>query len=694
MYRQHAQEHLSRRISKALLWLTLTILVPGGIVVRAAKTLNIQDPDPEIDLIQLSLEELGSIRITTVSRKSEKLSGAAAAIYVITQEDIRRSGVTVLPEALRMAPGLEVARANSRQWAIGSRGFTDTYANKLLVLMDGRTLYTPLFSGVFWEETDAVLEDVDRIEVIRGPGATLWGANAVNGVINIITKSAKETQGVLVSGGGGTEERAFGTVRYGGRLGTNAWYRVYSKYGNHDEFTQLDGQGASDSWWSSQSGFRTDWEPSKENHLTLQGDYYYGELGGKILLHEGNTPGLFPFSGSAKVEGGNLLGRWTHDFSSDSELSVQLYYDRTDRDFFIGREVRDTFDLDIQHQFSFGERHEIVWGGGYRYSADDIAESQDFQMTDPNVGLQLASAYLQDEIAFKQDQVHLTLGARVEHNDFTGFEFQPTGRISWAPNDRNTLWGAVSRAVRTPSRTERDFRIFLDPPSFLPSLPVPVVVEGLGNREMIAEELLAFEIGYRAQFHDRFSIDWAVFYNDYQNHQSVNALPIEIRTASDPGQTPFLVLQNQFDNDAFGETYGFETSATWRPTDRLRLRANYTFLRMQLHTDGSIRSIEEDLEGNSPKHQVSLSSDLEISRNVELGLGARYVDALPGAFQRIPAYEELDARLAWRPAPNLELSIVGRGLLHAHHSEFSPLFIVARDVQIDRAVYGKLTWRF
>ena len=689
-----AHEHISQRNSKALLWLLLTIFVSGAIVVHAAKTLNVQDPQSEIDLLQLTLEELGNIRVTTVSRKSEKLSGAAAAIYVITQDDIRRSGITLLPEALRMAPGLEVARPNSRQWAIGSRGFTDTYANKLLVLMDGRTLYTPLFSGVFWEETDAVLEDVDRIEVIRGPGATLWGANAVNGVINIITKSAKDTQGGLVSGGGGMEARAFGTVRYGGRLGTNAWYRVYSKYGNHDESTQLDGRGASDSSWSSQSGFRMDWEPSKENHLTLQGDYYYGDFGGKVLLSDLNTPGLFPFSGSAKVEGGNLLGRWTHDFSSDSELSAQLYYDRTDRDFFIAREVRDTFDVDVQHRFSLGERQEIVWGGSYRYSADEIAESPDFQMTDPNVALRLASGYFQDEIALMQDQVHLTLGARVEHNDFTGFEFQPTGRVAWAPDDRNTLWGAVSRAVRTPSRTERDFRIFLDPTSFLPSLPVPIVVEGLGNRDMVAEELLAFEIGYRANIHERLSIDCTIFYNDYQNHQSVNGLPIELRTASDPDQTPFLVLPIQFDNDAFGETYGIETSATWQPVERLRIRANYTFLRMNLHTDGPIRSLEEDLEGNSPKHQVSLWSDIEISRNIELGLGARYVDGLPGVFQRIPAYEELDARLAWRPAPDFELSIVGRGLLHAHHSEFSPLFIVPRDVQVDRAIYGKVTWRF
>ncbi|MBI4659886.1 MAG: TonB-dependent receptor [Verrucomicrobia bacterium] len=644
----------------------------------------------KVDLLQLSLEDLGRIKVTTVSRKSESLSGAAAAVHVITQEDIRRSGVISLPEVLRLAPGLDVARANSRQWAIGSRGFNDLFANKLLVLMDGRTIYTPLFSGVFWEDTDTFLEDVDRIEVIRGPGATLWGANAVNGVINIITKSAKETQGTVITGGGGLEERGFGGVRYGGQFTPNLHYRIYGKYFNRDEFTLTDGAAVGDGWWMSQEGFRLDWAASEINRLSLQGDYYYGEWDGKVRRHSLSPPSMVSDNFHDQSEGGHILARWTHEFSSDSDVAVQMYYDRTDRRFGIGREIRGTFDLDAQHRFSAGERQEIVWGAGYRYSADDLTETPDFRMDDPKVGLQLFSGFIQDEITLIRERLHLTLGTKVEHNDFTGFEVQPSARISWTPLDRHTFWGSVSRAVRTPSRSERGAMFYSDPPHSVGRLPLPALIPASGHPGFGSEEMLAYEIGYRLKPHPRLSLDLAAFYNEYDDLYNVIQLPVEFRLS--PASQPYVLIPVTVNNALFGETYGAELSATWQPCDIWRLRGNLTLLRMNLHTRGPISSFTEESERDSPRHQVSVWSDVDLGRHWEWGVSLRYVDSLPTEFVR--RYTELQTRLAWKPSDNCEVALVGRDLLHAHHQEFSPFLFSIRDAEVDRAVLAKVTVRF
>ncbi|MBI2949118.1 MAG: TonB-dependent receptor [Verrucomicrobia bacterium] len=656
---------------------------------------NAADSEVEkVDLLQLSLEDLGRIKVTTVSRKGETVSHAAAAVYVITQEDIRRSGAASIAEALRMAPGLQVARANSRQWGISARGFNEIFANKLLVLMDGRTLYTPLFSGVFWEETDTVLEDIERIEVVRGPGATLWGANAVNGVVNIITRRARDTQGTLISGGGGIEERGFGTVRYGGSWSTNAHYRIYGKYSNHDEFTQADDTGAKDSWWTAQGGFRVDWEPSEMNRLTLQGDSYSGDIGGQYFLQSFAPPELSLQTIRSKIKGANVLSRWVHEFSSESDLSVQAYYDRTDREFGVGREIRDTLDLDAQHRFHIGDRHEIVWGGAFRHSADEITESADFRMEDPNERVRLFGAFLQDEIALSPDRLHLTLGTKVEQNNFTGWEIQPNGRLAWMAHERHTVWGAVSRAVRTPSRAERDLRVFSDPRPALPPLPFPVVSPGSGSRELGSEELLAYELGYRVQIHRRLTLDCAAFYNDYDHLRSIASLTPEVRTTSGPSPTAYLILPLTFRNDLDADTYGLEISAAWQPLDSWRLRANYTLLRTRSHSRNPDQTFFSDTGGNSPRHQFALFSQADLGRKVEWGIGVRYVDELNALLLRIPAYTELETRLAWKPNRHCELAIIGNNLLHAHHQEFNPVIVFARNVQVDRAIFGKVTVRF
>lgn len=687
VFKRHAWQSGFIRVGALTSLLALGLGVVSG---DAAEPRLAESAFDVVDLSRLSLEDLGNISVTSVSRKSESLSGAAAAIHVITGEDIRRSGVTLLPEALRMAPGLDVARANSHQWAISSRGFNEVSANALLVLVDGRTIYTPSFSGVFWEETDTVLEDVDRIEVIRGPGATLWGANAVNGVINIITKSAKETQGVLVSAGGGLEERAFGTVRYGGQLKSNVHYRVYGKYSNRDDFTISDGSEANDQWWTSQWGFRIDSEISEATRWTLQGDSYVGNWDGTIRRHTLSPPGMFSDRFRANSEGANVLGRWSREFSEDSDLSVQVYYDRTDREYGITDEIRNTADMDLQYRFPLGERHEFVWGGGYRYSVDEVTESADFAADDPSLGLQLFSAFVQDEVALIPDRLRLTIGAKVEHHDFTGFELQPNGRIAWTPDDRKMLWAAVSRAVRTPSRAERGFRFFSEIPYSTPSFPLPVLVPAHGNPNFDSEELLGFEIGGRISPHSRVAFDVATFYNVYDRLFNVVQLPVEILFS--PSSEAYISAPVTDDNALSGETYGAEISVTLQPADVWRLRANYTFLRMNLHTGSPIPSFSEESVGDSPRHQVSLWSDIELGRDVEWGLGLRYVDEL--ASQPVRAYTELETRLAWRPTQNCEISIVGRNLLDSHHQEFAPFLFSRRDVEVDRAIFGKVTLRF
>src|SRR6266436_4982228 len=429
----------------------------------------------------LSLKELMDIEVTSVSKRPEKLSETASAIQVITKEDIRRSGVTSLPEALRLASNLEVAQVDSRQWAISARGFNNTTANKMLVLIDGRTVYTPLYAGVFWDVQDSFIEDIDRIEVISGPGATLWGANAVNGVINVTSRNSKDTQGLLFSGGGGTELRGLSSVRYGGQLSSNAHYRVYEKFFDRGSGVLSNGQDAVNGWHMGQGGFRVDWDASKANLFTLQGDLYTGRMGQRNM-------------DDTAVDGGNVVGRWSHRFSERSDLKLQLYYDRTHRrvpNTFA--EVLDTYDVDFQHRFPLGDRQSIVWGLGYRVNRDDVTNSPGLAFLPARVSRQSFSGFVQDEIALVKDRLQLTIGTKIEHNAYTGFEYQPSARLAWKASRRQMIWGAISRAVRTPSRIDREL--------FVPGRQPFLLAGGPG---FLSENLSAYELGYRTQAAERF----------------------------------------------------------------------------------------------------------------------------------------------------------------------------------------------
>ena len=627
------------------------------------------------DLKTLSFEDLMNIEVTSVARHPEKLLNAPSAIQVITQEDIRRSGATSIPEALRLADNLQVAQKNSHDWAISARGFNTDLANKLLVMIDGRTVYTPLYSGVFWDVQDYLLEDIDRIEVISGPGGALWGANAVNGVINIITKSAKDTQGVYAEAAGGSQPQDFTGVRYGGSLNADTAFRVYGKYFDRSAEVLANGDSGSDSWRQGRAGFRVDSEPSTRDRLTVQGDYYDGR--------EDEQAG-----GTAANSGANLLGRWTRTVSAESDFSLQGYVDQTHLgepvapltvsglQFSPAGTVYDdltTYDVDFQYRFSLGGYNHVVWGLGYRRTHDALIEAPALGFFPAVLNQNLYSGFVQDEIALRKN-VSFTLGTKLEHNDYTGFEFEPDARLSWVLNPNQALWAAVSRAVRTPSRIDRD----------LSEGTPPYLILLKGGPNFTSEALLAYELGYRVQLNSAFTASVSSFYNQYNDVRSTSF-------------TPGTILPLYFANSLEGDTYGLEFSGSYQVTDGWSLHAGYTLLRENLRVKPGQFDLDNALnETADPRGQFSLRSALNLPLRTEFTAALRWVDTLhtnngptPGT---VPSYFEFDTRIAWHVNSRLELSLSGENLLHNRHPEYG--FPDPARVEIERSAYGKLAWRW
>ena len=633
------------------------------------------------DLTELSLEELMNIKVTSVSKRAEPRSEAAAAITVITGNEIRRSGATTFPEVFRMAPGVHVGRVDSNVWAIGVRGFSSGNSSKLLVLMDGRSLYTPLFSGVFWDVQDTNFADLDRVEIIRGPGGTLWGANAMNGVINITTKSARETHGVLLDGGGGTEERAFGTVRYGGQIGDSFHYRVYGKY--VDRGSEFSSSGpATDAWHSGHLGFRSDWDWTAADAITFQGDYYDGTIG---LLHPSFRLGASPSGppGDVSVSGGNVLGRWSHRFSENSDLVLQAYYDRTNRRDPVFDDFLNTYDVDLQRRLPLSWDQDLIVGASYRLMSDDFPRGQVVSLVPARSNDQLLSGFVQDQISFLRKSLRLTLGTKLEHNDFSGLEVQPSGRIAWDPVTGQTLWGAISRAVRTPTRLERDIFGNATDPTQSP------VVRLLGTHDFAAEELLAYELGYRTRLTPEAFIDVATFYNDYDRLETFE-LGHPFTEGTPPSQRTVVPIING--NKLDGQTYGFEVAADWAIVAPWRLAASYSFLKTHFNLDAGSRDLNKNLphSDSSPQNQVAVRSFLDLPARFEFDVMFRYVDRLVSSpsGEATPSYFNLDTRLGWRGLDAIDIALVGQNLLQEHHREFS------NGTEIERGVYGRITWQF
>ena len=628
-------------------------------------------PIPQ-DLTQLSLEELMSIEVTSVSKKKQKLNDSAAAIFVITQEDIRRSGVTSIPEALRMVPGIQVARGSKNQWNISARGFNERFSNKLLVLIDGRTIYNSLFAGVTWETQDTMLEDIDRIEVIRGPGASLWGVNAVNGVINIITKRAQDTQGFLASGIAGNEEGIV-SIRQGGTHGSDLHYRLFAKYLNRD--TSFHAGGAHDDTRLFRSGFRTDWAPQTNNHVMMQGEFYAGHGGQRSTVATTTT---FPFgftTGNEDVEmsGGHVLTRWEHTWASGSDMALQFFYDRFERNEQTIHATVDTLNLDFQHRFPLVGNQELLWGLEYRYWMDDIRPTAGTEVFPPSQSFHLISGFVQDQLTLIPDTLLVTLGTKLSHNHFTGFEYQPSGRILWKPVDGHSVWGAVSRAVRIPSRLEDNSRL-----TFAPNDTTPVPLAFQGNQRFQSEDLLAFEVGYRMNAFDRLTFDVTGFYNRYDHVRGTQTISLTPPTGT-------------LANNLYVTTLGIEVASDVQVHDRWRLRGAYSYINMDV--DGPINVALNTTGRGTPHHQGSLRSLLTLPSHVELDSWVRLVDDLSAS--NIPGYVELDLRLGWKPWPNLDLSIVGQNLLDRHHPEApSSPFLATQPTEVQRSILGKVTWQY
>jgi iron complex outermembrane receptor protein len=633
-----------------------------------------------------------NIAVSSAAKKDQKLGEVAAALYVITQEDLRRTGATSIADALRMVPGMEVAQINANSWAISARGFNSRFANKLLVLMDGRSVYTPLFSGVFWDVQDTLLEDIDRIEVIRGPAGTLWGANAINGVINIITKSAKDTQGGLLTSGAGSHENGFGVIRYGGAIGSDAHFRVFGKYFSRDGFPGGGSNShAHDDWKFGRGGLRLDWDISKRDSLTVLGDYYNGSVGERLPLSTFAAPFTQLVGGDFPVAGGSVLGRWKHVLGDASDLKLQLYYDRTLRDSPVHKEARDTVDWEFQHRFAPNGRHEIIWGSSYRYTVDHIHNSSAIAFLPRRRGDHLFSAFVQDDIPLIENRLRLTVGSKFEYNSYTGFETQPNVRVLWTPHQDHTLWSAISRAVRTPSRFEHTIQgMFSVMPPLSPTCPalVPCEARVLGNKNYGSESLIAYELGYRTQLSSSLSVDVATFYHDYQDLRTVESgTPFPAATP-----VPHLVLPLSFHNKMHGHGYGIELSSTWAATEWWKLNLGYTFLKVDLRLDRTSRdTLSTAAEDDNPRNQFHLRSYLDLPHRLSLDSALYYVDSVPN--QRVSAYTRTDVGIGWSPFANFEARIVGQNLFASRHREFGTSFLT-NSTKPERSVYGKLTWRF
>lgn len=634
------------------------------------------------DIETFSINELMQMEVSSASRKSQTVSDTAAAAFVISQEDIRRSGATSIPDALRLAPGIEVAQINASVWAVTARGFNGRYANKLLVLMDGRSVYTPLFSGVFWDLQDTMMEDIERIEVIRGPGAVMWGANAVNGVINIITKKAKDTQGNLFVAGGGNQERGFAGYRYGGRVGDDGSYRVYAKTFERNTFVNAAGERLHDDWRSVQGGFRIDDRISNDSRYTLQGDVYRKNVGNTVPAQTVVPPFNTPFNVDDHAEGANLLGRWEGNFSDGSEFMLQGYYDRVNFSAAALSDSQDMLDIDFQHRLHPNSDHDLMWGASYRFIHSAATNSAAISFNPNSLGYHNGSVFVQDDITLIDDTLRLTLGTKLEESHFGNTQVQPNARLMWTPDPKHSVWASVSRAARTPSRGEAQANIALGsaPPPF-----TMIQVIGQSDPKLRAEKVFSAEIGYRTQWTDKFSTDITAFSNHYTDLIMFRQGVLDFATLTQP-----MIWYN---NSREVTTRGIEIASEWQVLDWMRFTGNYSHLKIEMPYDAA----NPDTAGLSPRHRGSLRWQMDLPEKVKLDLTLRHVGKLAGVGQEVQAYTTFDARLAYEPYTGLELAVIAQNLFSPRHPEYhdsSAISLPGSALEVPRSIYGKLSWRF
>jgi iron complex outermembrane receptor protein len=645
----------------------------------------------EDDFTSFSLEDLMAVEVTTASKRAERASDAAAAVFVLTRDDISRSGAVTIADALRLVPGVNVAQINANSWAVTVRGFNSRFSNKLLVMIDGRSIYTPLFSGVLWDQQNIVLEDIERIEVVRGPGGALWGANAVNGVINIITRSSRDTQGVLAKAAGGDEYQAQALIRVGGKIGENGAYRVYGKFESFDDNAADTGVDANDDWRNFRGGFRTDFDLGARDTLTMTGEVSMVDSGETLDLPLLSAPFLERRDAEIDRVGAHILTQWTRDLGDGAEIAVQGFIDYSDIEIVQGEERRLTLDIAAQHALPLGERHDLLWGVGFRSIGDKIVNSEFVAFADTERSAQIYSGFVQD--TFKAaENLDVVLGAKFEHNDYTGFEVQPSARFVWRARDAVTVWGAISRAVRTPSRAEDDIRSIaaVIPPGFPGNPgPLPLALQFTGDRNINSETLLAYELGARFRLADTISLDVTGFFNKYADLRGsrIGTPGLELVP------TPHVVLPLTVDELVDADTYGVEAVLDWQVATNWRLQATYAYLSI----DGDV-PVFPDVRagapgGADPSHTANLRSLLDLTKALKVDAALRFVDDLEGF--GINSYVALDARLAWRVNDQLELAVTGRNLTDGEHFEFGtdPSFSTV-PTSVERSVFATVSAKF
>jgi iron complex outermembrane recepter protein len=645
---------------------------------------------PGADLTQKSLEDLMKIKVTSVSRKEQTTSQAAAAVYVISQEDIRRSGAENIPDLLRMVPGLDVAQIDTGKWAITARGFNGQYSDKLLVLIDGRTVYTPIFAGVFWDSENVPLSTIERIEVIRGPGAAIWGSNAVNGVINIITMKAQDTQGGHLEAGIGDTGTGAEGILYGGQAKGIGAYRVYGEGFHYNSSPSLSGVNGEDDWRLVHGGFRVDSTLTPKDSLATEGEVYRGNAGELATTPLSLAP---PVTGTVALRdiysGWNILSRWNHIISPQSETSLQVYFERTNRGDSTYALGLDTFDLDFQNHVALGSRQDVVWGGGYRLSSDDTSPTLRITYTPNDRTTQLFSLFAQDEITVRPNRLQLSLGARIEHNDYTGFDFQPSVRAVWTPSTRDMFWSAVSGADRTPARSDTNIRVnYAAEPG--PG-GLPLLVSLFGNPNFKDERLTAFEVGYRKSWTNRLSLDSTVFYNRYRDLVSVEPGATFLETNPAPAH---LVVPSYFGNGLHGETHGIEVFANWQPASFWSLSPGYAFFSTHLHPFAGSQDFTDaaGIDGGAPDHQAQLRSSVSLPFHVQWNASAYFVNRLPAV--SIPSYTRVDTNLMFHFGERVSVSMVGQNLLKSRHPEYAGTDSSVETDMIRRSAYARITWSF
>lgn len=664
-------------------------LLLGSVAIGApAQPVAVETPvQNQNDLGSMTIEDLMKIEVTTASKSAQSLSNVAAAIYVVTAEDIERSGVTNIPDALRMVPGVQVAQIDASKWAITIRGFNSRFANKLLVLIDGRSIYTPLFSGVYWDALEVDMQDIERIEVIRGPGGALWGANAVNGIINIITKDAADTQGTKGYIRSGTSSPVDGAIRFGDRMGPDAYYRVYARYFRVDGLELDNGMKADDGWQALRAGFRADFK-------TASGDTFMLSAGANSS-HQGQVsayPELAPPFGSMRfqrypVSNWNIVGRWERQSGAHSSQSLQINFDHSHRVIPEVDERRDTFDVDFQSDHQLGKNHRLVWGLGYRTTRDDTrAGLVAFDPADRTTSLY--SAFLSDEWTIRND-LRLTIGSKFEHNDYTGWEVQPSARIAWTPNPNQTVWASAARAVRTPSRADVDSRLPIQ--AFMSEAGIPALITLFGSEDFKSEEVITYEVGFRHQPSEHFFADLTAFYNIYHHLRTFEPeTPIVV---TDP--VPNLVLPYRYANKMKAETAGLEVAAFWKPSASLNMAFSYSLLSSKFELDEDSQDpfalAGSERQGSAPRHQLSLRGTYDISPKLQFNAALYYVDKLWGP--GIPAYARFDAGLTWHPSKHFSLTLGAQNLFNERHREMGNV-LYEQPTQVERNIYIRLGWRF